>query len=59
MQPVYSRLIVLLGPDGALDAYFDIVYLVDEPYYMAVAVADAQAIYRRVGLRVGCSHGKT
>ena len=53
MQPVYSRLGALLGPDGALYAYFDDVYLIAQPANMAVALSGAPTIYKKVGLRIG------
>ncbi len=53
MQPVYSRLGALLGPDGALYAYYDDVYLIADPANMAVALSVAPTIYKKVGLRIG------
>jgi hypothetical protein len=59
MQPVYSRLGALLGPEGALYAYSDDVYLLAAPVNMAVALSSALAIYKKVGLRIGWGPGKT
>ncbi len=52
MQPVYSRLGALLGPEGALYAYSDDVYLLAEQVNMAVALSAVPAIYKKVGLRL-------
>jgi len=41
MYHVYARLQALLGPDGALYAYFDDVYLISDPIIMAWALAAA------------------
>ncbi len=59
MQPVYSRLGALLGPEGALYAYSDDVYLLADPINMAVALSAALGIYKKVGLRIGWGPGKT
>ena len=59
MQPVYSRLGALLGPDGALYAYSDDVYLLADPINMYVALFAAPSIYKKVGLRIGWGPGKT
>jgi hypothetical protein len=53
MQPVYSRLGVILGPEGALYAYSDDAYLLVDPVNMVVALSAAPAIYKKVGLRIG------
>jgi len=44
LRPVYSRLDGLLGPDGALYAYSDDVYLVSDPVNMPNALEIAPAI---------------
>ena len=59
MQPVYTRLGALLGPDGAIYAYSDDVYLVADPTSMAVALSAAPAIYKKTGLRIGWGTRKT
>jgi hypothetical protein len=59
IQPFYSRLGALLGPEGALYAYSDNVYLLAGPVNMAVALSWAPAIYKKVGLRIGWGPGKT
>ena len=59
LTPVYSRLGALLGPDGALYAYSDDVYMLADPGNMAVALSTAPAIYKKVGLRIGWGPGKT
>jgi len=48
MQPVYTRLGALLGPEGALYAYSDDVYLIADPANMAVALSAAPTIYKNV-----------
>jgi hypothetical protein len=53
MYPVYARLQVLLGHDGALYAYSDDVYLISDPIGMAKALATAPTIYMIAGLRIG------
>ena len=53
MYPVYVKLGALLGPDGAVYAYSDDVYLVIDPVHMATALAAAPSIYRKIGLRIG------
>ncbi len=58
-MPSYSRLGALLGPEGALYAYSDDVYLLADPINMAVALSTASAIYKKVGLRIGWGPGKT
>jgi hypothetical protein len=57
--PVYARLGALLGPDGAMYAYSDDVYLVFDPVNMSIALVVAPTIYQRVGLSVGWEPGKT
>jgi hypothetical protein len=59
MAPVYARLGSLLGPEGALYAYFDDVYLLADPAHMAIALAAAPSLYKKVGLRIGWGPGKT
>jgi hypothetical protein len=59
MQPVYSRIGALLGPDGALYANSDDAYLVANPASMPVALSAAPTIYKKVGLRIGWGLGKT
>ncbi len=59
MRPVYARLGALLGPNGALYAYSDDVYLVSDPVNMSSALIAAHAIYKRIGLRIGWGPGKT
>jgi hypothetical protein len=53
MQPIYSKLGALLGPNGALYAYSDDVYLLANPINMFVALIAAPSIYKKVGLRIG------
>ena len=53
MCPAYVRLSALLGPNGALYAYSDDVYLVSDPVNIFIALAIELAIYKRVGLRIG------
>ncbi len=53
IYPVYARLQALLGPEGALYAYSDDVYLISDPIGMANALANAPMIYLKVGLRIG------
>jgi hypothetical protein len=59
IAPVYARLGSLLGPEGALYAYSDDVYLLADPGHMAVALAAAPSLYNKVGLRIGWGPGKT
>ena len=59
MAPVYARIGSLLGPDGALYAYLDDVYLLADHVHMAIALIAAPSIYKRVGLRIGWGPGKT
>jgi len=59
MSPVYASLGALLGIDGALYAYSDDVYLVSDPVNMPIALGDAPAISKRVGLRIGWVPCKT
>jgi len=56
---VYARQGALLGPDGALYAYFDDVYLVSDPVNMSLALIATLEIYRKVGLRIGWGPCKT
>jgi hypothetical protein len=44
MSPVYAKLGALLGPDVALYAYSDDIYLVFDPVNMSIALAVALAI---------------
>jgi hypothetical protein len=53
MKLVYDKLGALLGPDGALHAYSDDVYLVSDPANMFIALAIAPTIYKKVGPRIG------
>ena len=50
---------MLLGPDGGMYAYSDDVYLVAAPVNISIALADAPAIYKRLGLRIGWVSSKT
>ena len=59
MRPVYARLGALLGPDGALYAYSDDVYLLSDPVSMFIALAAALTIYKKVGLHIDWVLGKT
>jgi hypothetical protein len=59
MRPVYERLNAILGPDGALFAYSDDVYLVSDSTNMSIALAVVPVIYKKVGLRIGLGPGKT
>ena len=47
MRLVYVSLAALLGPDGALYAYYEDVNLVSDPNYMSAALAAAPSIYRK------------
>jgi hypothetical protein len=53
----YARLGVLLGPDGALYAYSDDIYLLSDQARMSATMATvltaSPTIYRKVGLRFG------
>ena len=53
MYPFYARLGALLGPDGALYAYPDDVYLLSDLASMATTLTTVPAIYKKVGLRSG------
>jgi hypothetical protein len=57
MGPVYARISALLGPDGAMYAYFD--DLVSDPIIMSLTLAAAPTIYKKVVLRICGAHGKT
>ena len=59
MRRVYARLGALLGPDGALYAYSNNVYLVSDPVIMPIALTPAHAIYLRMGIRIAWGPDKT
>jgi hypothetical protein len=59
MKPVYARLGALLGPDGALYAYSDHVYLVSNPINMSIALVATLDIFKKVGLRICWVPSKT
>ena len=56
---VYGMRQALLGPDGALYAYSDDVYIISDHVGMVKAVAAAPGIYGKVGLMINWGHGKT
>ncbi len=59
MGSVYARLSALLGPEGAMYAYSNDVYLASDPINMSLALAAMPSIYNKVELRIGGGHGKT
>jgi len=56
---ICERLGALLGPNDAMFAYSDDVYLDSDPANMSIALAAAPAIYMKMGLRIGGRPGKT
>jgi len=59
MELVYMRLRAAMGEQGTLYAYCDDAYLITEPDKMADVLAQAPAIYGKVGLKLGYGLGKT
>jgi hypothetical protein len=58
MEPVYMRMRAILGDQGTLYAYCDDSYLVAEPDKTAEVLAQAPAIFGKVGLKIGYGLGK-